>query len=157
MFVQSLLQWKTISVSYSECLCVCVSVALVTQLEMCMRLIVTCSLPGSTLSHKRHDFLKKKVIENEICVLGLYSTYVWNISHSKKNWARYDKKCVLVFRWSTHYSCQILIKLEFCPQISETYSDIKYHESLSSGSWVVPCGRTDGRTDGQMNRQTWRS
>ena len=26
----------------------------------------------------------------------MYSIKLWNISHSKKNWARYDKKCTLV-------------------------------------------------------------
>jgi hypothetical protein len=83
----------------------------------------------------------------EMCILSLYTIYVWNISHSKKNWARYDEKWVLVFRWSTHYPCQILIKVEFCPQIFETYSNIKYYENMSSGSWVVPWGRADERTN----------
>jgi len=31
----------------------------------------------------------------------------------------------------------------------EKYSDIRFHEYLSSGSQVVPCGQTE--------RQTWRS
>jgi len=41
----------------------------------------------STLSHKRHHF-RKKVIENEMCVLIVSTTFVWNISHAKKNWER---------------------------------------------------------------------
>ena len=45
--------------------------------------------------------------------------------------------------WSTRYSCQILIKLEFPRQIFEKYSNIKWHENLSSGSRVVPCGWTE--------------
>ena len=90
-----------------------------------------------------------------MCVLSLYTTYVLSISHFKKNWERYDEKCVLVFTYSTHYSCLNLIEVEFCTQIFETYSNIKYHENLSSGSWVVPCGGEGrGRTDGQMDRQT---
>jgi hypothetical protein len=32
-------------------------------------------------------------------------------------------------------------------QIFENYSNIKFHENPSSGSQVVPCGQTDGRTD----------
>ena len=40
-----------------------------------------------------------------------------------------------------------LMKLEFSQQVLEKYSDIKFHENPSSGSRVVPCGRTDGRTD----------
>jgi hypothetical protein len=36
-----------------------------------------------------------------------------------------------------------LMKLEFCRQIFEKYSNIKFNENPSSGSRVVPCGRTD--------------
>jgi len=39
------------------------------------------------------------------------------------------------------------MKLEFPQQIFENYSNIKVHENPSSGSHVVPCGQTDGRTD----------
>ena len=39
---------------------------------------------------------KKKVVAFKICVLILSTTFVWNISHPKKNWTRYDQKCVLV-------------------------------------------------------------
>ena len=41
----------------------------------------------STLYHKRHDF-RKKVTEHKMCVLIFCTNFVWNISHSKKNWAR---------------------------------------------------------------------
>jgi hypothetical protein len=37
----------------------------------------------------------------------------------------------------------ILIKLQFPRQIFEKYSNIRFHENPSSGSRVVPCGRTD--------------
>jgi len=43
----------------------------------------------------------------------------------------------------------MLMKLEFSRQILENYSNIKFQENLSSGSRVVPWGRTD--------RQAWRS
>jgi hypothetical protein len=39
------------------------------------------------------------------------------------------------------------MKLEFSRQISEKYSNIKFHENLSSWSRVVPVGRT-GRQEG---------
>jgi len=42
----------------------------------------------------------------------------------------------------TNYSCQILTKLEFSRQIFEKSSNIKFHENPSSGSRVVPYGRT---------------
>jgi len=37
----------------------------------------------------------------------------------------------------------ILMKLDIFRQILEEYSNIKFHENLSSESRVVPCGRTD--------------
>ena len=40
-----------------------------------------------------------------------------------------------------------LLQLEFPRQIFEKYSGIKFHENPSSGTSVVPCGRTeDGET-----------
>jgi hypothetical protein len=39
------------------------------------------------------------------------------------------------------------MKLEFSRHIFEEYSYIKFYKYLSSGSRVVPCGRTDVRTD----------
>jgi len=44
---------------------------------------------------------------------------------------------------SARYCCHILLTLEFSVQIFEKYSDIKFYEDPSSGSRVVPCGRTD--------------
>jgi len=35
------------------------------------------------------------------------------------------------------------MKLEFSRQIFEKSTNIKFHENPSSGSRVVPCGRTD--------------
>jgi hypothetical protein len=36
------------------------------------------------------------------------------------------------------------MKLKFSRQSFENHSNIKFHENPSSGSGVVPCGRTDG-------------
>jgi len=45
---------------------------------------------------------------------------------------------------SNRYSCDILIKLEYSRQICRKNTQrIKCHENPSSGSRVVPCGRTD--------------
>ena len=49
----------------------------------------------STLSHKRQD-LKKNHWTQNMCFDFLYK-FVWNIFHSKKNWATFDQKCIVVF------------------------------------------------------------
>ena len=94
---------------------------------------------------------EKKVTEHNMCVLMFCTTFVWNISHSKKNCARFYEKCVLISTYITRYSCQILMKLEFSRQIFEKSSNFSCHEKPSNGSRVVSCGQTgqtNGRTDG---------
>ena len=39
------------------------------------------------------------------------------------------------------------MELEFYGQIFENYSNVQFHENQFSGSRVVQCGQTDGRTD----------
>jgi hypothetical protein len=53
----------------------------------------------STLSHMNGWIFKKtkKLFEHKIFVLIFSTAFIWNISHSNKNWARYDQKCILVF------------------------------------------------------------
>jgi hypothetical protein len=45
---------------------------------------------------QKQDF-RGKNIERKFCVLIFYTTFVWNISHSKKFWARYVQEFILVF------------------------------------------------------------
>ena len=60
--------------------------------------------------------------------------------------------CTVHFMYSTLYSCQILTNLSFYfNKFSKKFSNIIFHERPSSGSRVVTCGLTDGRTD----EQTW--
>jgi len=103
-----------------------------------------------TLSPKRHDF-GKKVSDHKMRVSSFSTTFVWDVFHSKKKWARYDHKCISVFMYSTGYSGQILMKLEFCRQISTKHSDIKFLENPSGGSRFFPM-RTGGRKDGHTDR-----
>jgi len=88
---------------------------------------------------------EKKVIECKMCVLIFSTNFFWNISYSK-NWARYDHKCILALMCGTRYSCHVLTKIEFFGNFSEKYSHIHFNENRSSGSRVIPCGRTDGHT-----------
>ena len=52
----------------------------------------------STLPDKRHNF-QKIVTTHRMCVLIFSTTFLWNISHSKKNSAVYCYKCENVFMW----------------------------------------------------------
>jgi len=68
--------------------------------------------------------------------LHFSTTFVCNISHSIKNWVRYDHKCMLVPMYSTHETWIFLT--DFWKM---------FHENLSSGSHAVPCWRMDRQTD----------
>jgi hypothetical protein len=57
------------------------------------------------------------------------------------------KRITLAFMLSTHYSCPILIKLDFSTQFLENSSNFIFHKNPFSWSRVVTCGQTDGRTD----------
>jgi hypothetical protein len=51
------------------------------------------------------------------CVFDYFTVFVSNNSHSKEIWARYHYKSIDVFIYSTNYSCQSSIKLEFSRKI----------------------------------------
>jgi hypothetical protein len=59
-----------------------------------------------TSFHKRYDFLFKKSYSVQNIFFYFLYNFCLKISHSK-NWERYNKKCTLVFLWSTRYSNQI--------------------------------------------------
>ena len=96
-----------------------------------------------TLSHKRHDFRKIKVVEHKMCFDFLYNFYLKHFSLQEElseTWTR----GILVFMYSTSYSSAILMNIEFCWQIFEKY----YHISWKSVQWKQSCSiRKDGRTD----------
>jgi len=96
----------------------------------------------STLSHKRHDF-GGKVTEHKLCFV-FCTTFVLNISHSKKKWARYKRTSV--FMCTTRFSCRVLMKLEFSTRFSK--STLKLIEFRPVGAELLHAGR---RTD----REAW--
>ena len=79
-------------------------------------------------------------------ILNFFITCAWNISHSKKNWARYDKKCILVFK-PKHKS--------FLSDLNESWifatdfkKILKYQNAQKSIQWKPHCSmRTDRQTD----------
>jgi len=92
----------------------------------------------SSLSHKRQDFLKKLL--NLKCVLW-FSLQLLSETFVVKRRSEWHMDIGLHVRY-----------LLFLSDFNETwifmtdfqkYSSIKFHENLSSGSWVVPCRETD--------------
>jgi len=96
---------------------------------------------------RKHKF-RKKFIEYELYVLIFHINYVWNISYSKKNPARYYHKYKEVFIQSTGYSYQIVTELGFSRQFFFFNSETSYlYKNPSNGSRGVLCAPTDGRTE----------
>jgi hypothetical protein len=132
---------KALSITYSEHVCnlrypVCYAHAPYCHLWPALHYnIFPCYLKNVTI-------VKKKVIQHKMCVLISSTNSVLNISHSRNNWERYDQICLVVFMYSTWFSCPVLMKLEFSWQFLKKYSNIKFHENLSSGSRVVSSGQT---------------
>jgi hypothetical protein len=98
---------------------------------------------------KWHDY-RKEIVGHTMGVVIFTTTFVWNISHYKNNWARYDQNAC----WS---SCKLPFTLV---RISETRTfstylkkilTIKFHENPYSGSGV-PRERTDRQTDKTSSR-----
>jgi hypothetical protein len=120
----------------------------------CYIVIVAClALPYFlTVSKKWHDF-RKNVIGHKICVLIFSTIFIRNISHYKKNSARYCHKFENVFMLSTRYSYQIWKKIEFCRQIFEKFWNIKFNYNPKVGNELF---HADILTDGWTYGQAWR-
>jgi len=81
-----------------------------------------------------------------ICVLIFSTNVVWNITHSEKNWARYDKMYIglhVKFPFFLSYSTGTWI---FWTDFQKL-SNVKFNEGPFSRSRAVPCGVTDRPTD----------
>ena len=141
---------KAINITYCECACTFRYPACSAHTAY---YIVICVLPRSAiLLHiisQTARFSKKKIF-NIKCVFIFCITFARIISRSTSNCAMYDVKCIFVSIWSTRYFYQILMKIEFSPQIFEKESlNIIFYWSHEMGVRVVPGGRMAG--------QAWRS
>ena len=97
MFGLLLLTWKSNTVTYCECVSVLLP-SLSSMQSTCAvlffhlwpvwlyRIFPYCLTNGTTIG--------KKVIEHNIYVLISSTVFVWNISHSKRYWARYHDKFI---------------------------------------------------------------
>ena len=86
---------------------------------------------------------EKNVTEHKMCVLIFCTTFVWNISHFKKNWARYDQKCISVCMKVLVIVGRFYWILNFLNRISKDNQMSNFMKFSTSGSPVVSCGQTD--------------
>jgi hypothetical protein len=134
------------STTYSEC----VFVVLGIQHAMRMRHIILSSEAWSvlqyfsTLSHKRHDIRKNGYRTRNVFLFSLKL-----LSEAFLILRRIPRDVIKIcigHHVSNLYSCQILMTLELFYRFSKNTRISKFTKNPSSGSRVVPCGRTDGQT-----------
>ena len=75
------------------------------------------------------------------------STFIRNVFRSKKNWERYDQKCISVFMQNTPHSCQIVMNIEF------SRNTLKYPQ-ISNFMKIRLVGAEFFHTDIRTDRQT---
>jgi hypothetical protein len=88
-----------------------------------VNLYAPCIFPYHLMKHN----LRTKLLILK-CVLIFSTNSVRNVSHFKKNWARYKKKLRIGLHVKCRYPRQILMKLEFSLEIFEKYSSIKFQK-----------------------------
>ena len=95
-FVQPLLQWKS-NKYYTTWACICSPRYLAGKAHAPYCHLLPAPLYIIFPHYLINSLILEKKLLNIKCVLIFSTTFVWNISHSRKNWARYDKKGIWVF------------------------------------------------------------
>ena len=100
-----------------------------------------------TLSHKGHDFRKKKIIEHTfLCFDFLFNLCLEHFSfYDDLKETDYDKNRPAVFMYSISYSCSILMDLEFSLLLFWGGEILKHKLSRKSVHWEPSCSMRTGR------------
>ena len=119
-------------------------------MRMCRVILTSVACPAlqhfSTLYHKRHDFQVGKVTEHKMCVLIFSSIF----SKPFLIIRRTERESVIniqVLKWSTRYSCQILIRRIFWIDFRKTNQILWKIRPVEVELFYTADGRTDTRTD----------
>ena len=108
---------KTISITYSEY----VFLALVISIKSACVVLRLHLCPVWVYHIFPHYLINSTILGGKILntkyVLISSTTFVWNISHSKKKWTKIYCNCTFVFMYSAGYASRILMELLFCRQI----------------------------------------
>jgi hypothetical protein len=97
------------------------------------------------VSHKPTIYIKKELVKiKRVFSFSLQLLLGTFLVLSRPDQTRCQMNVGLHVKY--HYSCQLIMKLKFSPQVFERYSNMKFNENPSSGSPVVPCRRMDGQT-----------
>jgi len=133
------------SIILSRCVCVCVFLLSIMQ-SACSALY--CHMWPVRLYHVFPHYLIKSTIFEKKKLLNIKCVFWFSLQLVSETfltlgWIKRDTIIAVHRSLSTRYSCQILMKLEFSGRIFDKSSNIKFHESPSSCSRTVSCGRTD--------------
>jgi hypothetical protein len=143
--VQLLLQWKS-NEYYTICVCICSPKYPACNAPFChlwplpLFYIFPHYLTNGTIFEKKKSYLALKRVSS------FPTTFVWNIFHSKNNWARYDKKMCLGYH--VKYPLFLSDFNETCIFSKDFQKMFKHQISWKSVQWRPSCSmRTDRRTD----------
>ena len=142
--MQPLLQWKSEKALHDLCVCICSP-----RYPACNAHAPYCYLWTAPLYIFPHYLIKarfskkKKVIEHKMCFLISSTTLVWNLSRSKKYWARYDKKMSSALHVKYRLFLSDFNETNFLEFFFGKYS---YQIQWKSVQWQQSFMRTDRRT-----------